>query len=119
MERRNFLKLALGIGCMAAAGAVFRATESEAAPLLPSGLAGRAHSSRDGDAQHAVTSPEEAERIAPDQVRWGHHGHGHWHHGHGHHWGWHRRHWGWRRRHWGWRHHHRHWHRHWHRRHYW
>ena len=117
MERRNFLKLALGIGCMAAAGAVFRATESEAAPLLPSGLADRAHSSRDGDAQHAVTSPEEAERIAPDQVRWGHHGH--WHHGHGHHWGWHRRHWGWRRRHWGWRHHHRHWHRHWHRRYYW
>src|SRR3954449_8102593 len=114
MERRNFLKVALGIGCMAAAGGGFRATESEAAPLLPSGLTDKGHSSRDGGAQHAVTSPEEAERIAPDQVRWGHHGHGHghghghWHHGHAHHWGWHRRHW-------GWRHHHRHWHRHWHR----
>ena len=114
MERRNFLKLALGIGCLAATGAVLRVTEAEAAPLLPSGVTtDKASSAGDRDVQHAVTSSEEAERIAPDQVRWGHHGHGHghghWHHGHGHHWGWHHR------RHWGWRHHHRHWHR----RHYW
>lgn len=119
MERRNFLKLALGIGCLAATGAALRVTEAEAAPLLPSSVTtDKASSAGDRDVQHAVTSSEEAERIAPDQVRWGHHGHGHghWHHGHGHHWGWHhRRHWGWRHRHWGWRHHHRHWHR----RHYW
>ncbi|BAM89051.1 conserved exported hypothetical protein [Bradyrhizobium oligotrophicum S58] len=109
MERRNFLKLALGLGCAAAAGAVLRTTDSIAAPLSPSPLTEAAPSAADQPVDRVVTSQDEADRLAPEQVRWGHHGH---HHGHGHHWGW-------RRRHWGWRHHHRHWHRHWHRRHYW
>ncbi|MGJ4883084.1 twin-arginine translocation signal domain-containing protein [Bradyrhizobium sp. HKCCYLRH1065] len=119
MERRNFLKLALGFGCAAAAGAVLRTTDAVAAPLAPLPLNEAAPSARDQHVEPAVGSQDEADRLAPEQVRWGHHGHHHGHHGHGHHWGWRRRHWGWRRRHWGWRHHHRHWHRHWHRRHHW
>ncbi|CCD98134.1 conserved exported hypothetical protein [Bradyrhizobium sp. STM 3809] len=111
MERRNFLKLALGVGCAAAAGAVFR-TESIAAPLSPTPLNESVPSQPEHNADPAVSSQQEADRLAPEQVHWGHRGHGR-------HWGWRRRHWGWRRRHWGWRHHHRHWHRHWHRRHYW
>nr|WP_246739011.1 hypothetical protein [Bradyrhizobium aeschynomenes] len=118
MERRNFLRLALGLGCVAAAGAALRATESIAAPLAPSPLNGALPSARDMNVERAVTSQQEAGRLAPEQVRGGHHGH-HGHHGHGHHGGWRRRHWGWRRRHWGWRHHHRHWRRRWHRRHHW
>lgn len=101
MERRNFLKLALG---MTAGVAAFAAT-AQAAPLSPQPL-GNPHPMPQGnsDAHPAVTSSEEAAQLKPEQVRW--HGYGHWHHRH---WGWRRRHWGWRRRHWGWRH--RRWHR--------
>jgi hypothetical protein len=106
MERRHFLKLALGFGCAAAAVAVLRPTESVAAPLLPSPLSEAAPAAADQNVERAVGSQDEADRLAPEQVRWGHH-HGH----HGHHWGWRRRHWGW--------HHHRHWRHRWHRRHYW
>ncbi|MGC2778755.1 MAG: twin-arginine translocation signal domain-containing protein [Bradyrhizobium sp.] len=112
MERRNFLKLVLGFGGVAAAGALLRPTESVAAPLLPSPLSESAPAASDQNVERAVGSQDEADRLAPEQVRWGHHGHHHGHHGHGHHWGWHRRHW-------GWHHHHRHWRHRWHRRHYW
>jgi hypothetical protein len=103
MERRDFLKLAVGL----AAGTAALATAAQAAPMMVPPLI------RDGrlppgkqDVTPAVTSEAEVENLRPEQVRWGHHGH--WHRRH---WGWHRRHWGWRRRHWGWRR--RHWHRHW------
>ena len=97
MERRHFLKLALGM----AAGATALATGVEAAPLAPHSLAadGR-HLGAGEDVRPAVTTADEVNRLKPEQVRWGRH--------------WHRRHWGWRRRHWGWRRHHR-WHRRWHR----
>jgi len=112
MERRDFLKIALG----AVAGAAAIAATAQAAPLTPQplGMDGRLPANQ--DAHPAVTSQSEVDRLEPQEVRWGHH----WH---GHHWGWHRhRHWGWHHhRHWGWHHrwHHRHWgwHRHWHRHH--
>ncbi|MGY3452102.1 twin-arginine translocation signal domain-containing protein [Bradyrhizobium sp. USDA 4353] len=105
MERRDFLKLAFGLGCVAAGGMALRTTESVAAPLAPVPL-NEAIPSRSNDrAERAVGSQDEADRLTPEQVHWGHRGHG--------------RHWGWRRRHWGWRHHHRQWRRRWHRRHYW
>jgi len=110
MERRHFLKLAAGF---AAASAVLAAS-AQAAPLLPHPLAGneRLPSSHE-DVHPAVTSEAEVVHLKPEQVHWGHHGHGH-------HWGWHHRHWGWHHRHWGWRHRHWGWHRrHWHHRHWW
>jgi hypothetical protein len=56
------------------------------------------------DADPAVTSSEEVDRLKPEAVHWRRHWHRRWH----------RRHWGWRRHHW--RHHHwhrHHWRRHW------
>jgi len=105
MERRDFLKIAIGV----VAGAAAVAATAQAAPLAPQLLDTDGRFSAHQDAHPAVTNESEVDRLQPQQVRWGHH----WHHRH---WGWHRRHWGWRHRHWGW--HHR-WHRHhWHR-HYW
>ena len=98
MERRNFLKLAIGV----AAGAATFAVAAQAAPLAPQPLNGSAGvPGANADIRPAVTSSEEIAQMKPEQVRWGH---GHWHHRH---WGWRHRHWGWRRR---W--HRRHW-RHW------
>ena len=118
MERREFLKFAAG---MAAGVAVFAAT-AQAAPLMPHPLNEDAKLP-ENPAQPAVTSKEEADRLQPEEVRWGrgrHRGWGRRHWGwRRRHWGWRRRrHWGWRRRHWGWRR--RHWRRHyWRRRRYW
>jgi TAT (twin-arginine translocation) pathway signal sequence len=102
MERRHFLKLAIGVAAAAAA----IAGTAEAAPLAPQSLAkdGRLPSANEV-ATPAVTTEAEVQQLKPEEVRWGHH----WH---GHHGGWHRH---WHRRHWGWRRHH--WHRHWHRHH--
>ena len=108
MERRDFLKIALGV----VAGAAAVAAAAQAAPLAPQMLGTDGRLPVQSDAHRAVTSQSEVDRLQPEQVRWGHHGH-HWGWHHHRHWGWHRR---WHRRHWGW---HRHWHRHrWHRR-YW
>lgn len=100
MERRHFLKLAVGF----AAGAAALAASAHAAPLTPHPLTDGGPLPANPDAYPAVTSGDEVDRLQPQEVRWGHH------------WGWRRRHWGWHRRHWGW---HRHrWHRRWRRR-YW
>jgi hypothetical protein len=91
MERRDFLKLALGF----AAGGAALAAGAQAAPLMPAPLADDVKLPVNPDAQPAVTSGEETDRLAPEQVRWGR----------GRHRGWRRRHWGrrrWRRRHYGW-----------------
>lgn len=91
MERRDFLKLALGF----AAGGAALAASAQAAPLMPAPLADDVKLPVNPDAQPAVTSGEEADRLTPEQVRWGR----------GRHRGWRRRHWGrrrWRRRHYGW-----------------
>ena len=121
MERREFLKIALGV----AAGAAAFAASVQAAPLMPQPLNEDARFPADQDAQPAVTSGDEVDHLKPEEVRWGrgrgrHRGWGrrHWGWRRRRHWGWRRRrHWGWRRRHWGWR---RRWHRrrHWRRR-YW
>ena len=87
MERRHFLKFAIGI----AAGAAAIAASAQAAPLTPQPLAtdGPLPSAND-NARPAVTTEAEVQHLKPEEVRWGHH----WHHR------WHRRHWGWRRHHW-------------------
>ena len=87
MERRNFLKLAIGV----AAGAATFTAAAQAAPLAPQPLNGAAGSpGANADIRPAVTSSEEIAQMKPEQVHW----HGHWHHRH---WGWRRR---WHRRHW-------------------
>lgn len=113
MERRHFLKLALGF----VAGGAALAASAQAAPLLPAPLDHDAQPPANKDAQPAVTSGEEVDRLAPEEVRWGR----------GRHWGWRRRrwhrrrHWGWRRRrYWGWHRRRRRWRRrYWRRRRYW
>ena len=85
MERRHFLKLAFGF----AAGGIALAASAQAAPLMPAPLADDARPPVNPDAQPAVTSGEEVDRLTPEEVRWGRR-----------HWGWGRRHWGWRRRYW-------------------
>ena len=87
MERRHFLKLAFGF----AAGGIALAASAQAAPLMPAPLADDAKLPVNPDAQPAVTSGEEVDRLTPEEVRWGR----------GRHRGWGRRRWGWRRRHWG------------------
>ena len=84
MERRHFLKFAVGF----AAGAAALAVSAEAAPLAPHPFeeSGRLPP----DVSPAVTTKDEVDHLKPEQVRWGHH----WHRRH---WGWHRR---WHRRHW-------------------
>ena len=122
MERRHFLKLAIGF----AAGGVALAASARAAPLMPQPLVEDGEFPSNQDAHPAVTSGDEVDRLTPEEVRWGHGHHRGWGRGHhrgwGHrHWGWHRRHWGWHhRRHWGWHRRRRRWHRrYWRRRHYW
>jgi len=92
MERRYFLGLTVGViaGCAALAGS------AQAVPLAPISAQQLMRTSPAG-VEPAVVSQDEINRIKPEQVRWGHHGHRHW--GHHRHWGWHRHHW-----------HHRHWH---------
>src|SRR3954449_10233258 len=92
MERRHFLKVAIGF----AAGAATLAAAAHAAPLSLHPLVPDRGPPLENDAQPAVTSEAEVEQLKPEQVR---HGHGHGHHygwGRGHHYGWHHRHWGWR-----------------------
>jgi hypothetical protein len=102
MERRHFLKIAVGV----AAGAAGLAASAQAAPLMPHPLAEDPRLAGGGqEVRPAVTTADEVDRLKPEEVRWARH----WHR----HGGWHRRHWGWRRRHWGWGH------RRWHRRHWW
>jgi len=97
MERRHFLKIAVG----AAAATAMISAAAVAAPLSVHPLTDP-RPPQNPAVRPAVTTEREVETLQPEQVRWHHHG---W-----------RRHWGWRRRHWGWRRHR--WHRHWRRR-YW
>jgi hypothetical protein len=85
MERREFLKIAAGV----LAGATAFAAAAQAAPLMPQPLNEDAKLP-EHPAQPAVTSKEEADRLEPQEVRWGRRR-----------WGWRgRRHWGYRRRYW-------------------
>ncbi len=80
MERRDFLKFALGVAASAAA----LGASAQAAPLAPHSLNDDALRAASQDAHPAVTTEDEVDHLKPEQVRWGH-GHG-W--GHGHHYGW-------------------------------
>ncbi len=91
MESRYFLKFAIGL----VAGAAALAVSAQAAPLPPVSAENILMPSRGEAAQPAVASPQDVDRIKPQEVRWGHH----WHRHH-----WHRRHWGWHHHRW---HHHR------------
>jgi hypothetical protein len=93
MERRHFLKLALGV----AAGAAALAASVQAAPLAPHPLGDQRLRPANEEARPAVTTEDEVDQLTPEQVRWGRHWHRRWH--------WRRRHWGWHRRRW----HHRFW----------
>src|SRR6184192_3022372 len=66
MERRHFLKLAFGF----AAGGIALAASAQAAPLMPAPLADDAKLPVNPDAQPAVTSGEEVDRLTPQEVRW-------------------------------------------------
>ena len=99
MERRHFLKLAFGFAVGAAALAA--GAEAEAAPLAPQPLT-KDLPPGNSDAQPALPTGDEVDRLSPEEVRWGRGRHRGWGRRH---WGWRRRHWRrrrWRRRHWGW-----------------
>ena len=64
MERRHFLKLAFGF----AAGGIALAASAQAAPLMPAPLADDAKLPPGPDAQPAVTSGEEVDRLTPEEV---------------------------------------------------
>ena len=112
MERRDFIKLALGF----AAGGIALAATAQAAPLMPQPINEAGPPAGNPDAHQAVTSTDEVDHLKPEEVRWGRGRHRGWGRRH---WGWRRRHWGWRRRHWGWRRRHWGWRRRWHRRRFW
>jgi hypothetical protein len=95
MERRHFLKLTFGF--IAGAAALASGAGAEAAPLPPVTPEGQGLVPRRGEAEPAVTTQDDVDRLAPDQVRWRRRR-----------WGYRRRYWGyrrrrWRRRYWGYR----------------
>ena len=67
MERREFLKIFAGV----AAGAAALAATAQAAPLMPQPLNEDAKLPQNPDAQPAVTSGDEVDRLQPEEVRWG------------------------------------------------
>lgn len=96
MERRHFLKLTFGFIAGAAALAS-GAVGTEAAPLPPVSPEGQGLVPKRGEAEPAVTTQDDVDRLSPEQVRWRRR------------WGYRRRYWGyrrrrfWRRRYWGYR----------------
>jgi len=76
MERRYFLSLTVGL----IAGAAALAGNAQAAPLPPISAQQMIQPSLAGSVEPAVASQDEIDRLKPEQVRWGHHGHRH-------HWG--------------------------------
>ncbi len=115
MERRHFLKLTFGF----VAGASVLAAGAEAAPLPPVTPEPQGLAPRRGDAEPAIASQDDIDRLAPDQVRWRYWGYRRrrfrrWRRRY-----WRRRYWGWPR--WRWPRFHWRWHRHrfWRRRYWW
>ena len=70
MERREFLKIFAGV----AAGVAALAATAQAAPLMPQPLNEDAKLPQNPDAQPAVTSDDEVDRLQPEEVRWGRRG---------------------------------------------
>jgi len=100
MERRDFLKIALGVA------AVVTTTAAQAMTPVPSALP-KQPPNPETEAKPAVATSQDVEEAKVENVDWRRR---HWRHRH-----WRRRHWGWRRRYWR----RRHWrHQHWRRRYY-
>jgi hypothetical protein len=76
MERRDFLKIGLGL----AGGTAALAATAHAAPLSPHPLVEDRQLPATQDAHPAVTNENEVDRVSPEEVRW-------WRRR------WHRRHW--------------------------
>ncbi len=68
MERRHFLKLSVGF----IAGSVALAASAQAAMLPPIAAP---QPSAGKDVEPAVVGQQEVDRLKPEEVRWGHHGH--------------------------------------------
>ena len=94
MERRHFLKLTFGF----IAGAAALASGAEAAPLPPVTPEGQGLIPKRGEAEPAVTTQDDVDRLAPEQVRWRRR----WGYRRRRFWGYRRRRF-WRRRTWGYR----------------
>ncbi len=89
MERREFIKLGLGV----LAGATALAASANAAPLPPIQPIQGVVPPHGDAAEPALVGKDEVDHLQPEQVHWRHR---HWHRRH---WRrWHRRHW--RHRHW-------------------
>jgi len=84
MERRDFLKIALGV----AGGAAALAATAQAAPLAPHPLAEDERLPANEAARPAVATDDEVNRLKPEEVRWGRRWHPRWHRRH-----WRRRRW--------------------------
>ncbi|HEV7409019.1 MAG TPA: hypothetical protein VGO01_11085 [Bradyrhizobium sp.] len=94
MERRRFLKLTFGF----VAGAAVLAAGAEAAPLPPVTPEGQGLAPQPAErAEPAITTQDDVDHLAPDQVRWRRR----WGYRRRRFWGWRRRR-RWRRRYWGW-----------------
>ena len=74
MERRDFLKIALGAAALAAT--------AQAALLPPHQLVEDGRLSATQDAHPAVINENEVDRVSPEEARWGRYWHhGRWRHG--------------------------------------
>jgi hypothetical protein len=80
MERRDFLKIALGA---TAGAAILAAVTAQAAPLAPHPLVEDGRLPATQDAHTAVTNENEVDRALPEEARYARHLHRrHWrHHG--------------------------------------
>ena len=67
MERRHFLKLTFGF---IAGAAALASGANEAAPLPPVAPEGQGLVPKRGEAEPAVTTQDDVDRLAPEQVRW-------------------------------------------------
>ena len=75
MERRDFLKIALG----AVGGAAALAATAQAAPLSPHQIVEDRRLSSTQDAHPAVTNENEVDRVSPEEVHWRHRHWRRWH----------------------------------------
>jgi hypothetical protein len=92
MERREFIKLGLGV----LAGATALAASASAAPLPPIRTPQGAMAPHGDAPKSALVTKDEVDHLQPEQVHWRHR---HWRRWHRRHWRrWHRRYW--RRHHW-------------------
>lgn len=69
MERREFLKLALGF--TAAAGAIVTTASAQAAPMLPPARDLASVPKGQSAVEPAIATQDDVDAMQPEQVRWG------------------------------------------------